>query len=445
LYLLFHDMRSLSIFFGCLLATFASAETVKDREGAVRKDKATMENDARWIYNDVAKGFEKARESKKPLLVVLRCVPCMSCMGMDAAVLSDKTIEPLLDEFVCVRLINANALDLALFQFDYDLSFSTMVFNGDGTIYGRYGSWTHQKDPYDSTLTGYRRALEAALALHKGYPGNKESLKGKQGAPMPFRTPVEIPMLASKYQRDLDWSGKIVGSCVHCHQVGDAFRTWFREQNKPVPIEWIHPMPSPETIGLTLAPDQVARVSEVGPGSAAAKAGFQKGDEIVLLNGQPVISTTDVCWVLHRSPDAASIAAVVKRGDAEQKLQVTLPSGWRRTADSSKRVGYWPMRAMATGGMVLEDLSDEERTKRGLDAKQLALFAKGVGQWGKHAAAKNAGFQKEDVIVEIDGITTRMTESQLVEKFLTERMAGTEVKAVVMRGGKRVELMLPMQ
>jgi serine protease Do len=438
-------MRTLSLLLGCLSATSLIAATVKDREGAVRKDKATMENDARWIYNDVSKGFEKARETKKPLLVVLRCVPCMSCMGMDAAVLSDKTIEPLLDEFVCVRLINANAIDLAQFQFDYDLSFSSMIFNGDGTVYGRYGSWTHQKDPYDSTLTGYRRALETALALHKNYPANKEALSGKQGAPMPFRTPVEIPMLAAKYQRDLDWNAKVVGSCVHCHQVGDAFRTWYREQNKPVPIEWIHPMPAPETIGLTLAPDHVARVSEVAPGSAAAKAGFQKGDEIMSLKGQPLISTTDVCWVLHRSPDAAAIPVVVKRGDAEQKLEVTLTSGWRSTTDSSKRVGFWPMRGMATGGMVLEDLPDEERTKRGLDGKQLALFVKAVGQYGKHAAAKNAGFQKEDVIVEIDGITTRTTESQMVEKFLKERMVGTKVKAVVLRGEKRVELVLPMQ
>jgi len=43
------------------------------------------------------------------------------------------------------RVINANALDLSLFQFDYDLSFSTLFFNADRSIYGRYGSWSHQK------------------------------------------------------------------------------------------------------------------------------------------------------------------------------------------------------------------------------------------------------------------------------------------------------------
>lgn len=70
-----------------MLSVFVSislAETVKDREGAVRKDKATMQDDALWLYNDYEKGFAEAKRTGKPLLVVLRCVPCLSCMGFDA-------------------------------------------------------------------------------------------------------------------------------------------------------------------------------------------------------------------------------------------------------------------------------------------------------------------------------------------------------------------------
>lgn len=430
---------------GWLAAAGVFAETVKDREGAVRKDREAMEKDVRWRYNDAQAGFDEAKKTGKPLLVVLRCVPCLSCMGMDSAVLNEKSLEPLLDQFVCVRLINANALDLARFQFDYDLSFSSMFFNGDGTVYGRYGSWTHQKNPYESSLAGYAAALKAALAIHQGYPANKASLTGKQGAVMPFRTPVEIPMLAGKYQRDLDWKGKVVGSCVHCHQIGDAFRTWYRDQGKPVPEEWIHPMPSPETIGLRLAADHIARVEGVAGGSAAAKAAMRERDEIMSIAGQPLISTTDVSWILHRAPDTATLPVVVKRGTEEVKLTLALPTGWRQRTDSSKRAAAWPMRGMVTGGMLLEDISGDARAKRGLTQSQLALFVKVVGQHGKHAAAKKAGFQKEDVIVELDGITERMTESELFGRFLTQRMPGTQVKATVLRGGQRVELVLPMQ
>lgn len=440
--MIFPRLLSLVLF---ALAGISLAETVKDREGAVRKDRATMENDARWIYNDFERGFAEAKRTGKPLLVVLRCVPCLSCMGIDASVLAEPALEPLLDQYVCVRLINANAIDLARFQFDYDLSFSTMFFNGDGTVYGRYGSWTHQKDAQDITTAGYQRALEAVLAIHRGYPANKAALAGKQGAPTPFKTPLEIPELAGKYKRDLDWEGKVVGSCVHCHQVADAFRASFRKQKKPVPIEWIYPQPAPETIGLTLASDHVARVASVADGSPAAKAGVQKGDDFVSIEGQPLVSIADVSWVLHRAPESVSLAAVVRRDGGETKLKIALPADWRGKADISRRVGTWEMRGMAAGGLLLEDLGNDARRERGLDAQKMALFVKHVGEYGTHAAAKKAGFQKEDVIVELAGASNRLTESEVLGWLLQNHLVGDRVKATVLRGEQRIELSLPMQ
>ncbi len=428
---------------GLLTTTFA--ETVKDREGAVRKDKADMQNDSRWIYNDWQKGFTEAKRTGKPLLVVLRCVPCKSCMGLDASVLTSADLTPLLDQFVCVRLINANAIELAKFQFDYDLSFSTLFFNADGTVYGRYGSWSHQKDPEEKTTLGYKRSLEAALAIHTAYPVNKAALAGKQGAPIPFATPIEIPNLAGKYKRDLDWEGKVVGSCVHCHQVGDAYRAYFRDQGKPVPANMIYPMPMPETVGVSLEPDQIAKVKSVAPGSLAAKAGVQAGDEFTQLGGQLLLSIADFSWALNRAPDSGPLPAKVKRGKTEVALTLTLPSDWRSKSDISRRVGTWPMRGMAFGGMVLVDLTDEERTARGLPKDKLALFVKGLGQYGKHAAAKNAGFQKDDVLLELNGQSARITEGELLGQLLQTTKPGEKLKTTVLRGDQRKELMLPMQ
>jgi serine protease Do len=428
------------------LAGLSSAETVKDRAGAVLGDRAAMENDPRWIYNDFKKGFAEAKRTGKPLLVTLRCVPCLACAGIDARILQNSVeLVPLLDQFVCVRVINANALDLSLFQVDFDLSFSTVFFNADGTVYGRYGSWTHQINSKDETIEGYRRALEAALAIHKGYPGNQPLLAGKQGAPLPFKDPLQIPALAGKYERELDWRGKVVQSCVHCHQVGDAIRASYRDQNKPIPTEWVYPWPAPQTIGLTLAPDRVARVESVLEGSPAAAAGFRVGDDIVSLGDQPLVSIADVSWVLNRFPESGSLSGSVKRGDSERPLEIKLPAGWRQKSDISRRVGTWPMRAMAAGGMVLVDLTDEQRAQRGIDTKKLALFVKSVGQYGKHAAAKKAGFEKEDVIVELDGQPSRVTESALLGRLLAQHLPGEQVKATVLRGTDRVELSLPMQ
>ena len=421
------------------------ADTVKDRAGAVRNDRLAMEKDARWIYNDWQRGFDEAKSKGKPLLVVLRCVPCLACAGIDASVLTEPELAPLLDKFVCVRVINANALDLSLFQFDYDLSFSTMFFNGDRTVYGRYGSWTHQKDAQDKNSAGFKRALEGALAIHRGYPANKTALTGKQGAPMPFKDPLEIPELAGKYKRELDWEGKIVQSCVHCHQVGDAIRSSYRDQKKSIPSELVYPMPSPEAIGLTLAADQIARVQSVAEGSTAAKAGLQRGDDLVSLAGQPLLSVADVSWVLQNAPESGSLPAVVKRGGAEKPLNISLPAAWRMKADISRRVGTWEMRAMAMGGLLLEDLSDAERSQRSLGKGEMALFVKHAGEYGKHAAAKKAGVQKGDVIVELDEMSARATESELIGRLLQKHLPGEMVKAIVLRGNERIPLSWPMQ
>ncbi len=442
-------MKSLHLILTASISTALTipshGETVKDREGAVRKDRAALEYDARWNYNDFAAGFAKAKQTGKPLVVVLRCVPCVSCAGIDAQVLEEKSLVPLLDQFVCVRVINANALDLSKFQFDYDLSFSVMFFNGDGTVYGRYGSWTHQHEPMNKTTAGFQAALEGALAIHRGYPANKASLAGKQGGPIPFKTPVEIPTLAQKYKTTLDWEGKVVQSCVHCHMVGDAIRASYRDKGGSVPTEWIYPFPKPETVGLTLATDHAARVEGVEPGSIAAKAGLKAGDNLMSLGGQPLVSAADVSWALHRAPASGTLPVAAARGAATVNSALTLPQGWRETADISKRVGTWGMRGMAFGGLVLEEPTDEERTALGVAKDRMALRARGVGQYGKHAAAKNAGFLKGDVLTEVGGMSARMSEGTLIGRLVQGHKPGEKLKTTVLRDGKKMELMLPIQ
>lgn len=440
-------MRTSRLLLPALLsfATITSAETVKDREGAVRSDRETMEKSDRWIYNDIARGFAESAKNGKPVLVVLRCVPCMACRGIDASILSSQELQPLLDQFTCVRVINANALDLAKFQFDYDLSFSTLFFNADGTLYGRYGSWQHQRDSNDATTAGYKTALNEALTVHRGYPANKAALEPKQGGPAPFKIPVEIPSLAGKYERELNWGGKVVQSCVHCHQIGDAFRAWYHDQGKPIPLDLIYPMPAPETVGLTLDTEFAAKVKAVAADSAAAKAGLRPGDEIVSFNGAPLLSIADFAWGLHRLPDAGEATLQVRRAGATSEAKLQLASGWRTQSDISTRVGTWQMRGMATGGLKLQNAPVAKREALGLAPGAMALEVAFVGAYGAHGAAKKAGFQQGDVLVEVDGFSADVTEGQLLGRLLTKYAPKTALKTVVCRGTDRVELMLPVQ
>jgi len=366
-------------------------------------------------------------------------------MGLDTEVLVENPeLTPLMDEFVLVRLINANTLDLSLFQFDYDLSFSVLFLNADRTIYGRYGSWEHQNDSQNRATSSLRQALEKVLKLHSGYPGNRETLVGKTGAPLAYRTPIDLPELKN-FGPELDWEGKVVGSCVHCHQIGDAIRQEVRAQGKPMPLSLIFPYPGPETLGLTLDEKPVTGISSVTEDSVSFLAGLKTGDEILSLDGQPLVSVADLSWVLHRFPGAGKLKVSLLRDGALKEVVLDLAEGWRAGSANPRRVGYWPMRAMAFGGMKLEPLDEEAKKARGIAPGKLALRLLHVGEYGKHAAAKKAGFRKEDVIVEVAGSDSPVTEIELLANILIKKTPGEKVPVVVLRGGQEIPLEIPVQ
>jgi len=47
----------------------------EDRDAKVRKDRDDVLSAGRWIYNDLAKGITEAAATRKPMLVVFRCIP----------------------------------------------------------------------------------------------------------------------------------------------------------------------------------------------------------------------------------------------------------------------------------------------------------------------------------------------------------------------------------
>ncbi|MBW2293685.1 MAG: peptidase, partial [Deltaproteobacteria bacterium] len=113
----------------------------------------------------------------------------------------------LMDRFVCVRLVKANALDLEVFRFDYDMTFAVFLMNADRGIYGRFGSRSKSGAAVRHfSLEAFRKALVAALELHAGYPRNRESLKGKRGPRSRFRVPEDFPYL-KRYGPDLNYNG----------------------------------------------------------------------------------------------------------------------------------------------------------------------------------------------------------------------------------------------
>jgi hypothetical protein len=441
-------MRTLLVALAVGLVLPAVGLAQKTREEKVRADRKKIESEGFWHYNNLDKGFAEAKKNGKPMLVILRCIPCEACVKLDDDLVhQDKRVRPLLEKFVRVRLISTNGLDLSLFQFDFDQSFAALFLNADGAVYGRFGTRSHRTSWSDDvSLEGLAKALQGALDLHVGYPKNRTALAAKKGSALEFATPEKFPLLVGRFTSSLDYKGNVVRSCIHCHQIGDAQRAYYRKRGQAIPETILFPSPHPKSLGLILDPKEKAAVLGVEQDSPAAKAGFRKGDEILTLAGQPLLSIADVQWVLQEtSPAGAKIEAVVRRGERKVEVTLALEKGWRRRDNFSWRVSSWGLRRMATGGMLLERMSAKEREKAGLPETGMALRVKHVGQFGPHAAAKNAGFRPGDVLVSFDGEVDLVREQDVFAHAVTKRKPGDRVKVAVIRAGKKLMLTLPMQ
>lgn len=433
----------------CLsLLLLASGAVAQSRLDKVLADREKFVTDGSWIYQDLPEAMAEAKADGKPLMVVLRCIPCESCVKLDDDVIeANAAIKPLLRDFVRARVVSTNGLDLSTFQFDTDQSWAVFFLNADGTVYGRFGTRSDRTAWEDDvSVEGLAKAMQGALDLHKEYPKNKDSLAGKRGPAPRFKTPESYPSLKPKYQSKITFNNNVVRSCIHCHQISDAERLTYREAGEEIPERVLFPYPHPKSIGLILDPAEKATVLRVEKDSPAAAAGFRKGDAIAKLDGQPLLSIADVQWVLHNaSPEGTRLAAEIRSSDRAGTLTLELPAGWRRHDDISWRVSSWPLRRMGTGGLLLEMLPDEERARLDLDDGKMALRVKHVGQYGPHAAAKRAGFQQGDIILSFDGRDDLMRDGDLLAYAVNNTKAGDRVKVAVLRGGKRLELNLPMQ
>ncbi len=236
-----------------------------------------------------------------------------------------------MDQFVCVRVVQGWGMDLSLFQFDHRLTWAIFFLNADRSVYGRFGGRgpkERRELDREAAISALRKALEGALEIHKGYPGNKKDLAGKTGPAPVWPTPESIPTLKGK--PNAVQADGVRHGCIHCHQVPENEIKSLRAAKREVPLQLLAPWPSPDRLGLRLDPAERATVREVEASSAAERAGFKPADRILRLEGQPILSTADVQWVLHQAKDAGAVKAEVDRGGRKVPLTLDLPAGWRR-------------------------------------------------------------------------------------------------------------------
>ena len=321
-----------------------------------------------------------------------------------------------------LRLTSMRRVDLDLFDFDYDLTWMAFFLSADEKVYGRYGGRDAESPDSRVSLTGLRRALEAALAAHR---------RDGPGLPRPR-------------DREANTVDRLAGAkrlpekaCVHCHQVYDFRREELQKAGKwRTDALWVYPQP--ENIGLTLDVDDGHLVSKVAANSAATRLGLRAGDRITHIDTVPTVSFADVQYGLHRAAVGQSHGDLAARRPRTDWTPSTLADGWRMT-DISWR---WSLRGLDPSPWVQgEDLTGDEKKALKLGEKRLAL------RQGPYVSdpATRAGIRQNDVIVGVDGKELEMTGRQFGAFIRLNFKVGHRVTYNLLRDGMRVDAIVTLE
>jgi hypothetical protein len=313
-----------------------------------------------------------------------------------------------------VRLGNIDNLDLNLFRFDLDLTFTVFFLDAEDRVYARYGQRDGRGPDELQSLKGLAHTMKSVLEMHAG--------TNKAFAPRDEPKSRTIREIAGRGRR-----------CFHCHNVNEALDRrakaagkWGREAAFRYPL--------PDNLGLSLEVDRGNVVRRVEAASPGGKLGLKKGDLLRAVGGVPVHSIADAQFALERAPRKGEIEVKWERGGQPHSGKVALPEGWRR-GDISWRtslrrlVPHFPLRG--------DDLTEAEKKALGLPPKQLAFRQRPI----VHSQAKAAGIQAGDVIVGVDGKRLVGVDAYGLEDYVCRHyLVGDRVQINLLRGGKRLNL-----
>lgn len=352
---------------------------------------------------DLDAALDEARASGRPLFVTLRCLPCHQCAEFDQDLLEGgPELDPLLGQFVTVRLTDAWDLDLDLlpmegFQ-DMDLSWWGWFLSPEGRVYGVFGGKDHVSDATRISLEALRNTLARVLDHHYDPRRARWDVDGpaptRSGDP---RTPADLPGYAS-------WDGKggVWGECLHCHQVVEILRQPAIDSGAFDKRRDLRMWPLPENVGLVVDRDDGLRVESVLPESAAERAGVRAGDTLAVAGDRRLFGQADLRGVLHRAPVGEAEVSLRWLRDGELHAgTLGLADGWRetvihwRTSVSQGNIGAHPGFAWANAAPAAV------RAGRGIPDGSMA-----IRPWfgpDREWPAWRAGLRGSDVIVAIDG------------------------------------------
>jgi hypothetical protein len=309
-------------------------------------------------------------------------------------------------------------VNLALFDFDYDLTWMAFFLGPQGRVYGRYGGRDAASADGRVSLAGLRYAMDAALAARAA---DRSASDRGHGAAARL-TVADFPA-----SRRLP-----ANACVHCHQVYDLRRESLQAGgNWSLDEVWVYP--PPENVGLTLEVDRGDQVARVAPGSPAGRAGLREGDRLTAVGRLPVASIADVQYALHRARTTRALDVAFRRDDHALTATLDLPEGWRKS-DVSWR---WSLRGLdPVPPLRGDDLTAAEKAALGLGPARLA-FRQGPFV---SPAAEQAGVRQNDVVIGVGGKELEMTARQFGALVRLGYKVGDRLTFNLLRAGRRLDV-----
>ena len=332
----------------------------------------------------------------------------------------DKQIIEQCKDFVLLRMTYLRDANIALFDYDYDMTWMSFFLDADGRVYSRYGSRNSTSADSHNSAAGLLNTMRAVLAVHK-----EESARTRPSYQPPRKKPSDIPAYNKMYG----------GSCGRCHMLNEA--KWEQQRLDGTMKEGaFFFFPLPENIGIKLDLTQGNRIKAIFKDSFAEKSGLKPNDTIRFANGTRILTTADMQSVLDKMKPESKLTVDAERDGQPLQVVLELSGNWR-ASDVSWRKSVRVRAFFNDFTRYLAPLAPSDKAKLGLEPEKIAYRLSDI-----KGDVQKAGFLKSDIILALDG--KRQLPLRNPHYYpLIEHKSGDTMEVTVLRDGK--ELTMPLR
>ena len=327
-----------------------------------------------------------------------------------------------MQQYVCVRVVRMDDVDVALFERDWNNTLYFFILNGDEQIYLRYGGRDSVNADSYLNLESLELALAKGLELHQQYRAGELPKKERPQPVHPRQYPLLVERTFAKNQ------------CVECHLIGD-FQNQQRELDGTLDkLVHLYRSPDIKTIGIELEVPKGLLVKEAK--GAAQEAGMKAGDTILAVNGAKVYTFGDLQYYYDKVDRRATrVPFTVARAGQTPDLTVTLPPRWWLT-DTGFRQSTVDPRAYFESRPLTGAEKQERHLKPRSFAGQVNYIDSGANMLHNHE------LKMGDIIVAVDGVGEDEIANTPELYIKLRKKAGDSVMLDVIRDGKPLKMPL---